>query len=114
MRWRRPNAEHTRFVGNAAWLASHHGQGVSDDVAREYYALATNAVPNVRWLANLARAVGDSNVTPSDHDLSLLAVVERMEGVPEQLGPATNHKFERAEQRILEGLPHPDGKGFGQ
>ena len=102
------------LAGNAAWLASQHGQGVSDEVAREYYALATNAVPNVRWLADLARVVGDSNVTPPDHDQSLLAVVERLEGVFEQLGSATNHKFDRAEQRVLEGLLHPDGKGFEQ
>jgi hypothetical protein len=68
----------------------------------------------VRWLSDLARFVGDGEETPSDHDRSVLAVVERLEGVLEDLGSATNYKFDRLEQRILSGLLHPDGEGFEQ
>jgi hypothetical protein len=71
-------------------------------------------VRSIRWLSDLARYVecgaGRDDVSrphPAD-----LAVIERLERVFEGLGSATNHKFDEAERRILDGLLDPSGDDF--
>jgi hypothetical protein len=102
------------LAGNAAWLAAQHGQISDPAAAREQYGKATRAVRSLRWLGDLARYVerdADRDDAPRPHPADL-AVIERLERVFEALGSATNHRFDEAERRVLDGLLHPGGEGF--
>jgi len=104
------------LAGNAAWLATQHGQLADAAVARDQYRRATRAAVSIKWLSDLAQYVDQDSDTDPDNGSrphpANLAVVERLERVFCGLGSATNHKFDEIERRVLEGILHPDGNGF--
>lgn len=97
------------LAGVAAERASAHSQPLAE-VAREYYRLANDASPGVRWLNALAQAVPLAQ-SVSNH-AQLLAVIERLEGRLSALGTVQDRDFTAEEKVIQEGLAQSDHRLF--
>lgn len=97
------------FAGNAAWLATKHGELKDSSSAADYYRSAQKAVGTTRWLMDLAKfaPTESASATPTYLPASF-AVIERLEARIEEHGVANNFKFDEAESRILNGLNSED------
>lgn len=95
------------LAGSAAQRLSTASADQYDKTAREQFAAALDAAPNVPWLVQLMRgeaAPAGSEAIPS---VDVTSQVERLEGVLLALGTADDKKFEKRAKTILEGLAEP-------
>lgn len=96
------------LAGAAAWLAHKAGHLPSDDTAKDYFRQAQAAAPVLRWLVAL-QTPGEKTRPGADAlDPRVLAQVERLEHVLEDLGVGHNRKYDAEEKRILEALLQND------
>jgi hypothetical protein len=97
------------LAGSSAWLAHAAGMLPNDDIAKDYFRKAQAAAPVLRWLVNLQ--TGEARTTPSaasQTDPETSALVERMEGILDQLGTIHDRKFDAEERAILDSLMQSD------
>ncbi len=83
---------------------------------KDYFRKAQAAAPVLRWLVNLQANPNPVNPTepePTQIDSATAAIIERLEGVLEQLGTTHDRRFDTEEREILTALLQPaDGKAF--
>jgi len=96
------------LAGSAAQKLSGAPKDAYDKVAREQFAAALNAAPNVPWLVHLTRGKAVPVTDELQQSVDVISQVERLEGVLLAMGTAHNKKFEKRAKQILEGLAKPD------
>lgn len=96
------------LAGAAAWSLSTSADDANQVAAREQFAEAMKAAPNVSWLARLARARGaDEAAEVEIVDQDAVAQVERLETRLLAMGTASDRSFEKKAKRILKNLGKP-------
>jgi hypothetical protein len=95
------------LAGSTAQTLSAETGDQFDKVAREQFAKAVNAAPNVPWLVQLMRGETNDSVSVKAHTVDVISQVERLEGVLLALGTADDKKFEKRAKTILNGLADP-------
>jgi len=100
------------LAGSSAWLAHRAGQLDSDEIAKDYFRKAQAAAPVLRWLVGLGTEKTAATPPPPVHP-ELIAMVERLETVLENMGTVHDRKYDAEESAILAGLLQDlDGKLF--
>ena len=95
------------LAGSAAQKLSAEAGDQYDKTAREQFAAALGAAPNVPWLVQLMRGEAVPSASAATHSVDVISQVERLEGVLLALGTADDKKFEKRAKLILEGLAEP-------
>ncbi|QDZ80153.1 DEAD/DEAH box helicase [Priestia megaterium] len=97
--------------GSTAWMASKQGITTYSTQVYDYYrraAACTNAIP---WLNKLANLQNNVQVVEQE-DAFIPSLIEGLEGQLNKLGLASNRRFEKEVNGILEDLKSEDGKKF--
>lgn len=103
------------LAGAAAWSMSKAPNDAHQRAAREQFAEATKAAPNVGWLSRLARAESADEAAEAEVvDQDAIAQVERLETVLLGMGTANDRAFEKKVQRILKNLAESNTFEEGQ
>ncbi|MDA1132884.1 MAG: hypothetical protein O2905_06635 [Proteobacteria bacterium] len=95
------------LAGSAAQKLIAEAGDQYDKTAREQFAAALSAAPNVSWLVQLMRGEAVPSASAVTHSVDVIFQVERLEGVLLALGTADDKKFEKRAKHILEGLAEP-------
>ena len=96
------------LTGSAAQKLSVEAGDAHDKTAREQFAAALDAAPNIPWLAQLMRGAAAPSPNKARHSVEVISQVERFEGVLLAMGTAHDKKFEKKAKAILEGLTKPE------
>jgi hypothetical protein len=103
------------LAGAAAWSISKTPNDAHQQAAREQFAEAMKAAPNVGWLSRLAKAESpDEAAEARVVDQDAIAQVERLETVLLAMGTANDRAFEKRAKRILKNLSRPETFEEGQ
>jgi hypothetical protein len=101
------------LAGSAAAKMARDGSSGHAGIAREYYALAAKAMPNIGWLRDLA---GSQNVSsgdaPTQRGASAAPLIDRLQDVLDDLGTMHDQKFAQLEKQIFEGLQQSKANVF--
>ena len=99
------------LAGSAAWLGYKEGISPLESVARGYFSTALDASQGIRWLVGLSQ-VEQVISDVSSSDAEVLALIERLETVLENLGTVNDRRYAREEKFILENLAERDNTKF--
>jgi hypothetical protein len=101
------------LAGSAAWLAYKAGQLDSDEVAKEYFRMAQAAAPVLRWLIGLQVSKEAEQTRVRADSSHVYRMIERLEGVLEELGTTHDRRYDAEEAFILNRLlQSEDGRAF--
>lgn len=100
------------LAGCAAAKMARDGSAAQQQVAREYYAFASRAMPSIPWLRDLAGAQDEPGSIVAQPGQSAAILVERLEEVLDRLGTMHDQKFAAFEKEILEGIASSDAATF--
>jgi hypothetical protein len=100
------------LAGCAAAKMARDGSKAHEAVAREYYALASRAMPSIPWLRKLAGVQDTRESIEAQPGASASILIERLEETLDQLGTMHDQKFAAVEKEILEGLASSDAATF--
>ncbi|MFC4311580.1 DEAD/DEAH box helicase [Steroidobacter flavus] len=100
------------LAGSAAWLMYKDGSKGFDSRAREHFGNAQRAERTVTWLASLAKLADEGDDSVSSFDAETMKLVERIEGMFDELGTLTDFKYDKEEKAIREKIEKNEAKSF--
>lgn len=103
------------LAGSVAWSMSNAANDAHQQTAREQFAQARDAAPEIGWLSLLAKAKSSDETAESEIvDEEAIVQVERLETVLLALGTANDRAFEKKAKRILKNLSEGETFEEGQ
>jgi hypothetical protein len=101
------------LAGSAAAKMARDGSAAHLAVAREYYAFAAKAMPNIAWLRDLAGTYNEEGKgAPAQRGSTAAPLIDRLQNVLDELGTMHDQKFAMREKQILSGLGSADPPTF--
>lgn len=102
------------LAGSSAQKLSGEVGDAHDKTAREQFAAARDAAPNISWLALLVRGDAAASTEKVTRSVDDMAQVVRLENVLLAMGTVHDRNFEKKARAIVEGLARPETFEEGQ